>query len=62
MTLYQHVYDGIHGKSGPGMPLKQFYIQTEYEACMGWVSPRLESHVLFVGVKLHTTDVRCATL
>lgn len=38
ITLYQHVYNGIHAKSGTGMPLTQYYVQTEYEACMGWVS------------------------
>jgi hypothetical protein len=39
ITLYQHVYDGIHAKSGGVTSFKQIYIKTEHEACMGWVSP-----------------------
>ncbi|KAJ9091294.1 hypothetical protein QFC20_007671 [Naganishia adeliensis] len=45
ITLYQHVYDGIHAKSGPGMPLKQYYVQTEYEACMGWSTQPFELYL-----------------
>ncbi|KAJ9125542.1 hypothetical protein QFC22_000504 [Naganishia vaughanmartiniae] len=32
-----HIYDGIHAKSGQLAPLKQFYVRTAFEACMGWV-------------------------
>ncbi|KAJ9107806.1 hypothetical protein QFC19_002711 [Naganishia cerealis] len=45
ITLYQHIYDGIHAKSGQLAPMKQFYIQTEFEACMGWSTNSFELYL-----------------
>ncbi|KAJ9109166.1 hypothetical protein QFC21_000495 [Naganishia friedmannii] len=45
ITLYQHIYDGIHAKSGQLAPLKQFYVRTEFEACMGWSTTSFELYL-----------------
>ena len=54
ITMYQHIYDGIHAKSGRVAPLKQYYVRTEFEACMGWVSAFLLETIRFSGPRLTT--------
>jgi vacuolar fusion protein MON1 len=41
MTLYQILYDAIHGKSGQAETLKLQYIRTEKESVLGWVRGHL---------------------
>ena len=38
ITLYQTLFDAIHGKSGQERTLKLQYIRTSQESVMGWVS------------------------
>ncbi|GHJ85369.1 hypothetical protein NliqN6_1771 [Naganishia liquefaciens] len=45
ITLYQHVYDGIHAKSGGVTSYKQIYVQTDHEACMGWSTQPFELYL-----------------
>lgn len=38
ITTYQKIYDAIHARSGQAVPVKQIYIKTDTESCLGWVS------------------------
>jgi hypothetical protein len=37
VTLYQHLYDAIHARSGQANPLKLIHVRTPHETCLGWV-------------------------
>ncbi|KAG7544234.1 hypothetical protein FFLO_03347 [Filobasidium floriforme] len=50
VTIYQRLYDGIHARSGQAEPLKQAFIRTDSEACLGWITPSFE---LYVAVDAH---------
>ncbi|KIJ17802.1 hypothetical protein PAXINDRAFT_161913 [Paxillus involutus ATCC 200175] len=46
VTMYQIVYDAIHGKSGQSGPLKLQCIRTEKEIVMGWITQLFELYVV----------------
>ncbi|THH12205.1 hypothetical protein EW146_g7782 [Bondarzewia mesenterica] len=45
ITLYQTLHDGIHARSGQGMPLKLQYIRTQKESVMGWITQPFELYI-----------------
>ncbi|KAG9019740.1 Vacuolar fusion protein mon1 [Tulasnella sp. 427] len=43
ITLYQIVHDAVHARSGqPGGPLKLYFVKTEKECMLGWVTTPFE--------------------
>ncbi|KIK79892.1 hypothetical protein PAXRUDRAFT_259272 [Paxillus rubicundulus Ve08.2h10] len=46
ITMYQTVYDAIHGKSGQSGSLKLQCIRTEKEFVMGWITQLFELYVV----------------
>ena len=43
ITVYQHLHDALHARSGQAAPMKLVYTRSEQEACLAWV----RSHPLF---------------
>ncbi|KAG8951703.1 Vacuolar fusion protein mon1 [Tulasnella sp. 424] len=46
ITLYQIVHDAVHARSGqPGGPLKLYFVKTEEECILGWITTPFELYV-----------------
>ncbi|KIO25653.1 hypothetical protein M407DRAFT_75427 [Tulasnella calospora MUT 4182] len=46
ITLYQIVHDAVHARSGqPGGPLKLYFVKTEEECMLGWITTPFELYV-----------------
>jgi len=45
ITLYQHVHDALHARSGQPEALTLQYIKTDREAIMGWITKPFELYL-----------------